>query len=92
MIEALIHCITSVVNFSYMQQQYLGYNKMGKIQVHGLIASPPTRSALLVAKAVGVPHELIISDPLNKTPEFEKLNPQMQIPVLIDGDLVLAER
>ena len=66
--------------------------EMSKVEVHGVIASPPTRAVLIVAKAIGVPHELKALDPTNKTPEFKKLNPQMQIPVMVDNGLVLPER
>jgi len=65
---------------------------MGKIEIYGIIASPPTRAVMVVAKALGIPHELKILDPLNKPPGLEKLSPQTTIPFIVDGDLVLPER
>lgn len=65
---------------------------MGKIEIYGIMASPPFRAILIVAKAIGVPYEVKELDPSNKTPEFKKLNPQQQIPVLVDDGLVLTER
>lgn len=56
------------------------------------MASPPFRAILIVAKAIGVPYEVIETDPSKKTPEFKKINPQQQIPVLVDDGLVIGER
>lgn len=66
---------------------------MGKVEIHGSVASPPTRAIMMVCDIIGVPYELKLLDPRNKTPEFKKLNPQQQIPVFIDEDgFVLPER
>lgn len=64
---------------------------MGKIEVHGLLASPPTRAVVATCELIGVPYELKLLDPLNKTPEFKKLTAQQQIPVLVDDGFALPE-
>lgn len=64
---------------------------MGKIEIYGVLASPPVRATLIVAKTVGVPYELKPVDPRNN-PEFKKLNPQGKIPLLVDDGFTLGER
>lgn len=65
---------------------------MEKIEIYGVIASPPVRATLITAKAIGVPHELKEFDPHNKTSELKKLNPQQQVPVLVDDGFAIGER
>lgn len=65
---------------------------MGKVEIHGLVASSPARAVMIACEIAGIPYELKPLDPMNKTSEFKKLNPQQQIPVLVDDGLVLAER
>ena len=65
---------------------------MGKVEIHGLLASPPTRSVAATCEMLGIPYELKVVDPMNKTPEFKKLTPQQQIPVLVDDGFALPER
>lgn len=48
----------------------------------------------LVLEELGVPFKLEFTDrqkDAHKTPEYRKLNPNAQIPVMVDGDLVLYE-
>jgi glutathione S-transferase len=48
----------------------------------------------MLLEEIGVPFELVLVDRANashKTPEYLKLNPNGQIPVLVDGDFVLYE-
>jgi glutathione S-transferase len=48
----------------------------------------------MLLEELGVPFELVLVDRANavhRTPEYLKLNPNGQIPVLVDGDLVLYE-
>jgi glutathione S-transferase len=48
----------------------------------------------LVLEEIGAPYELVLVDRkanAHKAPEYLKLNPNGQIPVLVDGDLVLYE-
>lgn len=57
--------------------------------------SPPCRSVMLTAKAVGVDLNLKKIDVLsgeNKTPEFLAINFQHTIPTLVDGNIKLWER
>lgn len=65
---------------------------MTKIEIHGTIASQPTRSTLIVAKAIGLDFEFKELVPLEKTAEFKKFNPQQLIPVLVDDGFILPER
>lgn len=54
--------------------------------------SAPSRSALLVAKAVGVDVDLQIVNLFAKEQlqeNFVKINPQHTVPTLVDGDFVL---
>ena len=56
----------------------------------------PTRSIRVrwTLQELGVPFEAVqvrLPEGENRTPEFLKLNPAGQIPVLVDGDLVLSE-
>lgn len=56
--------------------------------------SPPARAALLAIRNLKLEVELVECDLLtgaHLTPEFVKLNPAHQIPLLIDDDLVLGE-
>jgi glutathione S-transferase len=48
----------------------------------------------MLLEEIGVPFELVLVDraiAAHKSPEYLKLNPNGQIPVLVDGDLVLYE-
>nr|APC23395.1 GSTd2 [Liposcelis entomophila] len=64
---------------------------MDKVEIHGFVASPPTRAVMMVCELIGVPYEMKYLEPLNKTPEFKKFNPEMTIPVLVDDGFVLIE-
>nr|APC23394.1 GSTd1 [Liposcelis entomophila] len=64
---------------------------MGKVEVHGLLASPPTRAVVITCEILGIPYELKQLDPMNKSPEFKKLTAQQQIPVLVDDGFALPE-
>ena len=65
---------------------------MVKVEIHGLIPSPPTRAVVIVCELIGLPYELKPLDPQAKSPEFKKFNAQQQIPVLVDDGFVLQER
>ena len=60
-----------------------------------LAVSPPARSVLLAIRNLGLNVELIKLDLFKQehlSPEFKKLNPAHQIPVLVDDDeFVLCE-
>ncbi|MGF6177960.1 glutathione S-transferase family protein [Ensifer sp. 4252] len=63
-----------------------------KLYYHPL--SGHAHRAQLFLSLLGVPHELVELDLANgahKTPEFLKLNPLGQVPVLEDGDLVVTD-
>jgi len=56
--------------------------------------SPPCRSVLMLAKALGVklnPKPLNTMNKEQMTPEFIKINPQHVVPTLVDNDFVLWE-
>lgn len=64
------------------------------LKLYYLEISPPARAALLAIRNVGVDVELVRMDLQagdHLKPEFLKLNPRHQIPVLTDGDYVLCE-
>lgn len=65
---------------------------MGKVEIHGIIASSFVRTVMIVCENIGLPYELKALDPAKKSPEFRELNPQQTIPVLVDDGLVLQER
>ena len=60
--------------------------------VHGTVLSGHTHRVLNLLGLLGLPHRLVDSPaPARRTPEFLALNPLGQIPVLLDGDVVLAD-
>ncbi len=64
------------------------------MKLHHHPVSVHAHRAVLFASLLGVPHQLIEVDlaaAAHKSPEFLKLNPFGQIPVLEDGDLVIAD-
>ncbi|XP_071107741.1 glutathione S-transferase 1-like [Haliotis cracherodii] len=67
---------------------------MANIQLYHFPGSPPCRSVLMTAKALGVPLELKPLSSLNKdhlSPEFLKINPDHTTPTIVDGDFTLWE-
>ena len=64
------------------------------LKLHYMAISPPARAVLLAIRNLGVEVELAIVDLMKQehlTPEFIKINPRHQIPVLIDGNFALTE-
>lgn len=62
------------------------------IVVHGTVLSGHTHRVLNFLGILGLPHRLELAPiEVRQTPEFRALNPLGQIPVLQDGDLVLAD-
>ncbi|XP_021941262.1 uncharacterized protein LOC110840492 [Zootermopsis nevadensis] len=64
------------------------------VDLYYSLASPPSRSVLLVARALGVDLNLkdtSVKDNENRTPEFLKINPQHCIPTLVDNGFALWE-
>lgn len=64
------------------------------LKLYHLAISPPARAALLAVRNLDLNVELVTVDLIGQehlTPEFVKLNPAHQIPVLVDGDFVVAE-
>lgn len=56
--------------------------------------SPPSRAALMAIRCLGLEVEIRVVDLFkneHNSEEFLKVNPQHQLPVLVDGDLVLTE-
>ncbi|XP_046616187.1 uncharacterized protein LOC124303241 [Neodiprion virginianus] len=56
--------------------------------------SPPSRAVLLASEAIGISLNCINVDLFSGEqlkPEYEQLNPQKTVPLLIDGDFKLAE-
>ena len=60
--------------------------------VHGTVLSGHTHRIINLLGLLGLPHRLVDSPvAVRRTPEFLALNPLGQIPVLQDGDVVLAD-
>ena len=64
------------------------------IEIHGVVFSPPCRLVYMTLDVLGIQYKSVYCHPfkgMNKTPEYLKLNPQHNIPALVDGKLVLNE-
>jgi len=62
------------------------------IVLHGTELSGHAHRVVLLLRILGLPYRFVVAPPeVRRTPEFLKLNPLGQIPVLEDGPLVLAD-
>src|SRR5688500_4051107 len=62
------------------------------VRLHGIPLSGHTHKVELFLRLLGVPFEYVSTPPETwATDAFAKLNPLRQIPVLEDGDVVLAD-
>ena len=64
------------------------------IEVHGTALSPPCRLVYVTCEVLGIDYTTIEVDLFkggNKTPQYLKLNPQHNVPAMVDGKLVLNE-
>jgi len=62
--------------------------------LYSVAASPSCRTVLLTGKALDLEFEVKKVDLENKeqlTPEYRELNPQHQVPTMVDGDLKIGE-
>lgn len=65
---------------------------MSKIRLHGTPLSGHAHRVELMLRILGLDFEFVeASAAVRATPEYARLNPLRQIPVLEDGDLVLAD-
>lgn len=64
---------------------------MNTIKLYGTPLSGHCHRVSLLLDMLQLPYEYIESAGARQTPEFLKLNPLGQIPVLVDGDLVLCD-
>lgn len=67
---------------------------MGSLILHKLNPSPPARSVMIVAEILGLKlhyKDVILKKGDHHKPEFVNLNPMKTIPVLQDGEFVLAD-
>ena len=63
-----------------------------KIVLHGTELSGHAHRVVLLLRMLALPYRFVAAPPeVRRTPEFLKLNPLGQIPVLEDGPLVLAD-
>lgn len=65
-----------------------------KLEFYHAIGSPPSRSCLMLIKKLELDVEVKLVNlgaGEQNQPEFLKLNPLHQVPVLVDGDFVLTE-
>lgn len=64
------------------------------MKLYSVSDGPPSLACRQALKALNIKYELIDVDfgkGEHMTAEYEKLNPQKEIPVLVDGDLVMGE-
>jgi glutathione S-transferase len=62
------------------------------ITLHGTELSGHAHRVALLLRMIGLPYRFVVAPPeVRRTPDFLKLNPLGQIPVLEDGPLVLAD-
>lgn len=64
------------------------------LQLYYTLGSPPSRAVLQTIRILGLSVEVKTVDLMkgeNLSPEFLKLNPLHQVPVLVDGDFVVTE-
>jgi glutathione S-transferase len=62
------------------------------IVLHGTELSGHAHRVVLLLRMLGLPYRFVVAPPeVRRTPDFLKLNPLGQIPVLEDGPLVLAD-
>lgn len=67
---------------------------MTKPILYGIYVSPPVRSVLLVAKAIGLDlefREVNLGSGENKTPEYLEKNPQHTVPTLDDNGNIICD-
>ena len=65
-----------------------------KVKIYGIPPSAPCRVVYLTCHVLGLDYEVVPMDPRKgqtKEPEFLKLNPHHNIPLLVDGDYTLNE-
>ncbi|XP_064072480.1 glutathione S-transferase 1-like isoform X2 [Vanessa tameamea] len=64
------------------------------IKLYYLPPSPPCRSVMMTARALGIDLELVLTNIMegqHKTPEYIKMNPQHTIPTMDDNGFILWE-
>ena len=64
------------------------------VRIHHFPKSGHAHRALVFAKLAGIAHEAIFVDlaaGAHKTPEFLAMNPNGQVPVLEDGEIVFSD-
>ncbi len=64
------------------------------VRIHHFPKSGHAHRALVFAKLAGIAHEAVFVDlaaGANKSPEFLEMNPNGQVPVLEDGDVVVSD-
>lgn len=67
---------------------------MSSLKFYHAIGSPPSRGCLMLIRKIELDAEVKLVNLAageQNDPEFLKLNPQHQVPVLVDGDFVLTE-
>lgn len=67
---------------------------MSSLKLYYARGSPPSRACMMLAKTLKLDCEIVeirLDQGEQNKPEFLKLNPRHQVPVLVDDDFVLTE-
>merc|ERR1712141_328389 len=64
------------------------------IKIYGMDASAPVRMVMMTAEVLGIEYEFVVVNLMegeHMKPDYLKINPQHNIPALVDGDFHLNE-
>lgn len=83
------------MNLSYKPKQLnKGLIMTNNIRIHSFPLSGHAHRVELFASLTGIAHEIInvdLAGGAHKTPEFLKMNPAGQVPVIEDGEIIIAD-
>ena len=67
---------------------------MAPVIIYGMQASAPCRILTMTCEVLGIEYEFKVCNLMageNRTPEYLKMNPQHNVPTLVDGDFITNE-
>lgn len=83
-----------IQSFKFVPLNYIVEMPFNKVTLYSHPASPPSRACLMLMRILEINVDIKFVDLAQKAhldEEFLKLNPNHQVPVLVDGDFVLSE-